>query len=96
MRTAQCKTCGKDLVVPVCNANPNRFEFCSDHDPGLYVTIEVRTEADFRALSYYTLCCLQDTTHYASPIRGLPIAIARGEFRGTLTVDRLGNFIRFE
>jgi hypothetical protein len=58
--------------------------------------ITVATEADFRKLSYYTLCRLAQTTHYAYPPVGLPTAIARGEFKGRLTLDSLGNFIRFE
>lgn len=57
--------------------------------------VEVRTEQDFRRLSYYTLCQLLSATGRADPIRGLPIAIERGEFKGELTTDRLGNFVAF-
>jgi hypothetical protein len=63
---------------------------------GERIVIEVRTVEDFQRLSYYTLCRLQDTVNYANPIRGLPLAIARGEFKGRLTVDTLGNFLAFE
>lgn len=60
------------------------------------VTVNVRTPQDFRRLSYYTLCRLQEKTHYAHPIEGLPVAIRRGEFQGKLTLDSLGNYVAFE
>jgi hypothetical protein len=58
-------------------------------------TITIATEADVRRLSYYTLCKLSEATHYATPATALPLAIARGEFKGVLTVDSLGNFLSF-
>lgn len=60
------------------------------------VILTPKNRADFLKLSYFTLCKLQSTTHFANPIDGLPIAIERGEFKGILTVDHLGNFISFE
>lgn len=59
-------------------------------------TIQIRTSADLQSLSYYTLCRLQETTHYADPIAGLLVAIERGKYKGILTVDSLGNFVSFE
>jgi hypothetical protein len=59
-------------------------------------TILIKTSADLRALSYYTLCRLQETTHFADLIAGLPVGISRGEFKGILVVDEFGNFISFE
>ncbi len=58
-------------------------------------TVKVATPEDFKALSYYTLCRLQDTTH-CNPIAGLPALIARGEYEGNLTLDSLGNFVSFK
>ena len=55
----------------------------------------IKTAADLQALSYYTLCQLQRVTHYADPINGLPFAIAKGEYRGELITDELGNFRSF-
>ena len=59
-------------------------------------TIQIKTSEDLRALTFYTLCRLQETTHYADPIAGLPVAISRQEFKGVLTVDLAGNFVSFE
>lgn len=59
-------------------------------------SIQIQTEDDVRKLSYYTLCKLVNATGYASPIHALPPAIRRGEFKGQLLTDRLGNFISFE
>ncbi len=59
------------------------------------MTIQINTSADLQKLSYYTLCCLQSVTHYADPIAGIPVAIERGEYKGLLTLDALGNFISF-
>ena len=58
--------------------------------------IIIRTREDVLALSYFTLCRLQDFTHFATPQAALPIAIARGEYKGILTVDKYGNFVSFE
>lgn len=72
---------------------PKRLGYCEDMKTTTK-TVTVKTPEDFRALSYYTLCRLQDATHI-DPIRGLPVYIAHGEFKGELTVDDLGNFISF-
>ena len=51
--------------------------------------------ASFEGLSYYTLCRLSDATHFVFPMHGLPPLIARGDYKGELVVDDLGNFISF-
>jgi len=56
---------------------------------------QLKTVADFEALSYYTLCRLSDVTRYANPIRALPIRIEEGEYKGILVTDDLGNFVSF-
>lgn len=57
---------------------------------------QIKTENDLKELSYYTLCRLQDFTHYANPIKALPIVIKQGEFKGILTLDKYGNYLSFE
>lgn len=66
--------------------------------PAATVTHHVRTEADFSALrlSFYTLARLSEETHFVYPHKGLPGAIERGQYKGELTLDGLGNFISFE
>jgi hypothetical protein len=86
---------GERHLGALVNAEIRRRREDPGRAPG-HVYVDVATEQDFRRLSYYTLCRLQDTTAYADPIRGLPGAIARGEYRGRLTLDTLGNFIDFE
>lgn len=63
--------------------------------PG-HVVRTVKTREDLADLSHYTLQQLSQATRYVFPHQGLPKAIARGEFRGLLTLDDQGNFVRFE
>lgn len=61
------------------------------------VTHQVRTVEDFAALdlSFYTLCRLAEKTHYVYPHIGLPRAIERGDYKGVLVLDKLGNYVSF-
>lgn len=54
------------------------------------------TNAEMNALnlSFYTLCKWADVTHLTDP-RFCGDAIKRGEYRGILTLDAMGNFISF-
>lgn len=59
-------------------------------------TIMLTDTASFAGLSYYTLCRLSDATKFVFPMYGLPLLIARGDYKGELVVDELGNFISFK
>jgi hypothetical protein len=59
------------------------------------VVLTLTTWKGLSGLSYYTQCKLSDFTRLAS-MEGVANAIQRGEYKGILTLDSLGNFISFE
>ncbi len=60
------------------------------------VDVSTWSPAEWNRLSFYTLCKLADRTMYVTPHLALGQAIRRGEFKGRLTLDGLGNYIAFE
>lgn len=56
------------------------------------ITVIVKTREDMLKLSYYTLCKISDRLMVGSII-GMVSAIERGDWKGLVTLDSLGNFL---
>ncbi len=59
-------------------------------------TLHMTSKEQFLSLSYHSLCVLADLVNCVYPHYFLPPLIAKGVYKGLVTLDDCGNLVNFE